>query len=84
MERAPCCLHGNEVYAGPGHNARWVTDDAGNDWLLYHAILKSEPRVSTGANRRVLMLDKLTWKNGWPEISNAEPSLENKPAPLFK
>lgn len=77
-------LHGNDVYAGPGHNARWVTDDAGTDWLLYHAISKAQPRVSTGANRRVLMLDKLTWKNGWPEISNAEPSLENQPAPLFK
>jgi arabinan endo-1,5-alpha-L-arabinosidase len=77
-------LHGNDQYAGPGHNARWVTDDAGNDWLLYHAISKTQPRVPTGANRRVLMLDKLVWKNGWPEISNAEPSLENRPAPLFK
>ncbi len=77
-------IHANDVYAGPGHNARWITDDAGTDWLLYHAIDKKQPYVSTGANRRVLMLDKLVWKNGWPEISNAVPSLENSPAPLFK
>jgi arabinan endo-1,5-alpha-L-arabinosidase len=74
----------NAKYAGPGHNSRWVTDDSGTDWLLYHAIDRSNPHVSTGANRRVLMLDKIVWKNGWPEILNAEPSIENTAAPLFK
>ncbi|MDR1864171.1 MAG: family 43 glycosylhydrolase, partial [Bacteroidales bacterium] len=29
-------LHGNAVFAGPGHNAEIVTDDEGNDWMLYH------------------------------------------------
>jgi arabinan endo-1,5-alpha-L-arabinosidase len=74
----------NATYAGTGHNARWITDKAGTDWLLYHAIDRTKPNVSTGANRRVLMLDKITWKNGWPEILNAEPSIENTTAPLFK
>jgi arabinan endo-1,5-alpha-L-arabinosidase len=77
-------IHGNDQYAGPGHNARWITDDRGTDWLLYHAIDKSKPYVSTGANRRVLMLDKITWNNGWPEIANSEPGIENTALPLFK
>jgi arabinan endo-1,5-alpha-L-arabinosidase len=77
-------LRGNDIYAGPGHNSRWITDKTGTDWLLYHAIDKKKPTVPTGANRRVLMLDKLSWKNGWPEILNAEPGVENTAAPLFK
>ncbi|SKB58324.1 family 43 glycosylhydrolase [Dyadobacter psychrophilus] len=74
----------NEKYAGTGHNARLITDNAGTDWLLYHAIDRSKPTVSTGANRRVLMLDKVTWKDNWPEILNAQPSIEKTAAPLLK
>ncbi|MCF0061200.1 family 43 glycosylhydrolase [Dyadobacter chenwenxiniae] len=74
----------NEKYAGTGHNARLITDNAGTDWLLYHAIDRSNPTVSTGANRRVLMLDKVTWKDNWPEILNAQPSIDKTAAPLLK
>jgi arabinan endo-1,5-alpha-L-arabinosidase len=77
-------IYPSEQYAGPGHNARFVTDDNGTDWLLYHAIDKKKPHVSTGANRRVLMLDRLTWPNGWPEIANAEPGNSETKAPIFK
>jgi len=74
----------NAKYAGTGHNARLITDNAGTDWLLYHAIDRSQPKVPTGANRRVLMLDKVMWKNDWPEILNAQPSIEKTAAPLLK
>ncbi|TLV00866.1 family 43 glycosylhydrolase [Dyadobacter luticola] len=77
-------VHPSAKYAGPGHNSRFFTDANGTDWLLYHAIDRTQPTVSTGANRRVLMLDKLTWNDGWPEILNAEPSIEPTVAPLFK
>lgn len=77
-------LHGNEKYVGPGHNARIITDIHGVDWMLYHAINKSNPKVPTGANRRVLMLDKVTWNNGWPEIYNSEPSLNDQNVPIFR
>lgn len=77
-------IHGNNEYVGTGHNARLITDDAGTDWMLYHAIDKSKPNVSTGANRRVLMLDKVIWTNGWPEIVNSEPGLKSQKGPVFK
>jgi len=70
-------LHGNSVFAGPGHNAEIVTDDAGDDWLLYHAYLKSNPR-----NGRVLCMDKIIWIDGWPTIKNSEPA-DEAPAPVF-
>lgn len=77
-------LRGNEKYVGPGHNARIITDIQGVDWMLYHAINKSKPQVPTGANRRVLMLDKVTWDNGWPEIYNSEPGLNDQNVPIFR
>lgn len=77
-------LHGDAEYAGPGHSARLITDDAGNDWMLYHAILKKQPKVSSGANRRVLMLDKVAWVNGWPELTNATPTASAQAAPVFR
>jgi len=77
-------VHRTEKIAGPGHNSRLITDDDGNDWVLYHAIDVNQPKVSTGANRRFLMLDKVIWKDGWPEILNAEPSMDEREAPFFK
>ena len=70
------------AYAGPGHNSRIITDHSGNDWMLYHAIEVKQPRVSTGANRRVLMLDQILWNNNWPEI-NRSPSNSDIARPDF-
>lgn len=74
----------NERFAGPGHNARIFTDDNGNDWFIYHAIDKLNPIVPSGANRRALMLDRLTWENDWPTIKNGSPSITEQDAPVFK
>lgn len=77
-------IRGNEIFAGPGHNARITTDKEGKDWFLYHAILKSDPRVISGANRRSLMLDPLHWdKDGWPYINGNRPDTTSQPAPVF-
>lgn len=77
-------LQGNEVYAGPGHNARIVTDNEGTDWMLYHAIDKKRPYVSSKANRRVLMLDKISWNDGWPEIKGEVPGVGKQLRPILK
>lgn len=71
-------------YAGPGHNAEIVTDSKGQHWLLYHGMSKQKPKLENGTNRRVLLLDKIQWTDGWPEIKNKEPSLKAKDAPVFK
>jgi arabinan endo-1,5-alpha-L-arabinosidase len=75
---------GNSKFVGPGHNAAIVTDDAGTDWFIYHAILRSTPYVSSGANRRSLMLDRITWVNGWPEIDGSTPSIGPQNGPHFQ
>lgn len=74
---------GNSGFAGPGHNAEIVTDDAGNEWFLYHAISKEHPLLDNGASRRALMLDKIRWERGWPQIEDQQPSTTSKEKPVF-
>jgi arabinan endo-1,5-alpha-L-arabinosidase len=67
----------NEVY-GPGHCSEFITDDAGQTWVLYHGFQAND--VEAG---RVVYMDKVEWgSDGWPTISDGHPSVES-PAPLF-
>ena len=69
-------IHKNDAFVGTGHNSEIVTDDAGNDWVFYHAVSRANP---TG---RVLLMDRVRWTDGWPEVVGASPSLEAE-APVF-
>ena len=71
-------LSGNNFFAGPGHNAEFITDDEGNDWMLYHAFEKKDPD-----NGRQVLLDRVQWANDWPFVQGAGPSFLNE-APVFK
>lgn len=77
-------IEGNARIAGPGHNARLIADDEGTDWFLYHGIDRDKGKVSSGASRRMLMLDKVTWRDGWPEIAGRVPSSAPQKAPVFQ
>jgi arabinan endo-1,5-alpha-L-arabinosidase len=71
-------------WVGPGHNSKIVTDDAGNDYFLYHAIDVSKPLLPGGATRRPLMMDKIIWSNGWPVIPGGTPGKGVQIAPVIK
>ncbi len=71
----------NDTWVGPGHNSV-VQDDAGADWLFYHAILRDDPRLTNGVNRRPALLDRIVWKAGWPTVNEgAGPSTTAQPEP---
>lgn len=76
-------ISGSDKYAGPGHNSRIITDKSGTDWLLYHAISKTNPLVPSGASRRMLMLDKINWVNDWPVVENSVPGNTIRKGPEF-
>lgn len=64
-------------YSGTGHNSI-VTDDAGKDWLLYHA-WGADP-----SKGRMLMLDPIEWNDGWPVVNGgAGPSTGTMDAPVI-
>ena len=71
-------LHGNRKFVGPGHNAEIVTDNDGQDWLLYHSYVRKHSDEG-----RQLLLDPINWKDGWPQIKHRSPSVKNC-APRFK
>jgi arabinan endo-1,5-alpha-L-arabinosidase len=71
-------LHGNNKFVGPGHNAEFMTDDAGQDWIIYHSYLRGKSDLG-----RVAMLDPINWADDWPVIVNNSPSTFHK-IPFFK
>lgn len=57
-------IHKSNAFVGTGHNSEIVEDKNGDTWFLYHAVSVKNP------DGRVLMLDRINWKNGWPEVVN--------------
>lgn len=70
-------IQGNQRFVGTGHNAEIITDDQNDDWILYHAVDKVNPKG------RVLMLDKIQWNDGWPSVEDSTPSITEQEKPYF-
>ncbi|MEG1585628.1 MAG: family 43 glycosylhydrolase [Bacteroidales bacterium] len=58
----------NNAFVGTGHNSEIITDNAGNDWLFYHAVNVKNPAG------RVLLLDRVCWQDNWPVVESVSPS----------
>ena len=71
-------ISGDDRWKGPGHNSEIITDDEGQTWLLYHSY-----DMNNNCNGRLMLLDKITWKNDWPEVNDGHPSSEEMDAPVF-
>jgi beta-xylosidase len=72
------------TWVGTGHNAV-VTDLAGQDWLVYHAIDRRDPYLDEpfGINERPMLLDRLDWVDGWPTVRAGRWASEGpQPAPV--
>jgi arabinan endo-1,5-alpha-L-arabinosidase len=79
-------LEANARWNAPGHNSV-ITDDAGTDWILYHGVDNRRPRSKPGDDvntRRVMLLDRLIWRDGWPEIANRSPTDSLQRGPLVR
>ena len=60
----------NKRFVGTGHNAELVTDAKGQDRIMYHGVDVDNPHV------RVLLLDRVEWKKGWPGVKGKAASVE--------
>jgi arabinan endo-1,5-alpha-L-arabinosidase len=79
-------LEGNRQWIAPGHNSI-VTDDAVTDWILYHGVDARRPRTKPTDDintRRVMLMDQLLWKGGWPEIVGKSPSSGVRVGPVTR
>ena len=71
------------IWVAPGHNSV-IEDEAGDHWMLYHAVDSRRPRskpeneVNT---RRVMLIDRIVWRDGWPRVEGNGPSTGPRRAP---
>ena len=75
-------LFKSERWLAPGHNSIAI-DKAGQVWIVYHAIDVNRPRQRQQDeinSRRVLLIDKIEWKDGWPHVGT--PSDKPQPGPV--
>lgn len=77
-------LERNEYWRAPGHNSV-ISDLAGTDWMLYHAVDPRRPmfedRVHGRVARRVLLIDRIEYRGGWPRVAGNAPSTAPRPVP---
>ncbi|WP_427887258.1 family 43 glycosylhydrolase [Kribbella sp. GL6] len=65
-------------WIGPGHHA-FITDAAGQDHIVYHAIDRNQSWLTTpfGINRRPMLIDNIDWIDGWPRTNAGAGPSEN-------
>ena len=71
----------NDRWLAPGHNCI-VIDEAGEFWMAYHAIDVERPRQCQEDevnSRRILLIDRIEWHDGWPWIGTPSEGLRTAP-----
>jgi arabinan endo-1,5-alpha-L-arabinosidase len=87
-------VEANDHWVAPGHNSI-LRDAAGNDWIFYHAINPKKRLLRQDSSydptipgdrdvRRVMLMDRIEYRDGWPRIDPAGPSLSPRPAPVIR
>jgi arabinan endo-1,5-alpha-L-arabinosidase len=81
-------LERNNLWLAPGHNSV-VRDATGQDWIFYHAInvnkrfLQDEITGDRG-DRRVMLMDRIVYRRGWPRVEPSTPSTTRRDAPVVR
>lgn len=65
-------LNKNNSIIGPGHNSSLVTDDKGNDYMIYHGFKSTDPDAG-----RMVWLSRIVWADGWPLVVDNSDSNED-------
>ncbi len=63
-------------WVAPGHNSV-AEDGRGDHWILYHAVDSRRPRSKPTDDvntRRVMLIERLVWRDGWPYLATGGPS----------
>lgn len=75
----------NMRFIAPGHNSV-IRDAAGDDWIIYHAIDTKQRNMTAIEGdrdvRRIMLMDRLVYRRGWPRVEWGSPSTLPKPAPV--
>lgn len=75
----------SKKWIAPGHNSI-IQDDKGQYWIVYHAIDKNDrwtDPVNKKGDKRVMLIDKVSFKKGWPCIKGGMPTETEQKAPAI-
>jgi arabinan endo-1,5-alpha-L-arabinosidase len=78
----------NERWIAPGHNSV-IRDSSGQDWIFYHAIDSKNRFLKDGIGgdrdvRRIMLMDRIVYRNGWPVIDRSSPSTTRQAGPKVR
>ena len=77
LQNPPADAGERPYFAGVGHNSSIITDDAGQDWMFYHAFWRGN-----GYKGRCLCMDRIIWSGGWPSFAGGCPSMSRTAVPV--
>lgn len=61
-----------------------VRDDAGDDWVAYHAIDSRCPWLFEGQVRRAMLIDRIEYVDGWPVVGDGTPGVGERTGPWLR
>lgn len=76
-------LERRDIWHAPGHNSL-IEDGSGQVWMLYHAVDTRRPRttpLNAINTRRVLLIDRVLWRDGWPVVEGPTSGPQPRPIP---
>lgn len=87
LEQATGKLHSIVLSAlghwrAPGHNSV-ISDRMDHDWLVYHAVDTRRPNEKPTDElntRRIMLIDRIRWRGGWPVIDGPSSGQRSAPA----
>jgi arabinan endo-1,5-alpha-L-arabinosidase len=77
-EKGEPILEASDAWLAPGHVSVAV-DGRERDWLVYHAT-----RAGEKDRKRMMLLDPLVFREGWPAIEDRKPSAISRDAPALR
>lgn len=78
-------LANNDAWVGPGHGSvvqvPSIDGKSMQDYFVYHAWHNAGGGAADKDKGRVVLLDRITWVKGWPQIGKGTPTIGAQPAP---
>lgn len=75
-------LSARNRWRAPGHNSV-IADRSGQEWLVYHSVDTRWPREKPTDElntRRIMLIDRIRWRAGWPVIDGPSSGKRSAPA----
>lgn len=76
-------LEMNDKWIAPGHNSV-IRDDKGVDWMVYHAIDSQNRKTEGGGDRRVMLMSRIVYRDGWAWVEPGVPAAGVQKGPFIK